>query len=75
MVMLDDVVQILDLPDLDGRFPFSVDGLKGRQIGAAFVHGNGLWRAVLIDGFLEVATRCSFVTMGPKQATDLPLST
>jgi hypothetical protein len=30
MILLDDVVQILDLPDLDGRFPLSVDGLPGR---------------------------------------------
>jgi hypothetical protein len=32
MTLFDDVVQMLDLPDLDGRFPFSVDGLKGGQI-------------------------------------------
>jgi hypothetical protein len=42
MVLLDDVVQVLDLPDLDGRFPFSVEGLEGGQISAAFVHGNSL---------------------------------
>jgi hypothetical protein len=58
------------LQDLDGSFPFSVDALEGRLIGPAFVHGNGLGRAVLSDGFLEVATRSSFVTMGPKQKID-----
>jgi hypothetical protein len=37
MILLDDVVQILDLPDLYGRFPLSVDGLQGGQISPAFV--------------------------------------
>jgi hypothetical protein len=74
----DNVVQVLDLTDLDGRFPFSVDALDGGQIGAAFVDGNGLGHAVLIHGFLEVTTGGSLVTMGPKQEIDglsSPLST
>lgn len=33
MILLDDIIHILDLSDPDGRFPFGVDGLKGRQIG------------------------------------------
>jgi len=27
MILLDDIVRILDLPDLDGRFPLGVDDL------------------------------------------------
>lgn len=65
VVLLDDVVQILDLTDLDGRFRFGVDRLEGRQIGSAFVHGDRLRHAVLADGFLEVATRRS--SMGSQQ--------
>jgi hypothetical protein len=67
MILFDDVVQILDLPDLDGRLLFSVDGLKGGQIGPVFIHGHGLRRAVPIDGFLEVAARSSLVVMRPQQ--------
>jgi hypothetical protein len=36
MILLHYVVQILDLPDPDGRFPLGVDGLQGGQIGAWF---------------------------------------
>lgn len=49
------MLQIPDLPDLAGRLPFSVGALEGRQIGPAFVLGNGLGGAVLSDGLLEGA--------------------
>jgi hypothetical protein len=67
MILFDDVVQILDLADLDGRFPFSVDGLQGRQTGPAFIHGHGLGRAVAIDGLLEVAAGRFLVPLGSQQ--------
>ena len=70
MILFDDIVQILDLSNLDGRFPFSVDGLQGGQIGPTFIHGHGLRRAVTIDGLFKVAARCSLVTMGSKQEID-----
>jgi hypothetical protein len=70
MVLLDNVVQILVLPDLDGRFPSSIDHLQGRQIGAAVVHGDRLGGAVLVDGFIEVATRRSLVAMRPQKKID-----
>ena len=57
MILFDDVVQILDLSDLDGCFPLSVDGLQGGQIGPAFIHGHGLRRAITIDGLFKVAAR------------------
>lgn len=37
MILLENIVQIFDLTDLDGRFALSVDGMEGRQIGPAFV--------------------------------------
>ena len=49
MVVLDNVVQILVLPDFDGRFPLSIDRLQGGQIGAVFVHSDRLRGAVLVN--------------------------
>ncbi|MGF6695478.1 hypothetical protein OKW38_000089 [Paraburkholderia sp. MM5496-R1] len=63
MVLFDNVVQIFDLAHLRGRFPFGVDGSQCGQIGIAFVYGDGLRFAVLIDGFLDVTTRGSLVTI------------
>jgi len=60
MVLLNDVVQILDLPDLDhstnaGEFQDHVHRLKARQIGAALVDDNPLGHAVRFYGLLEEA--------------------
>ena len=63
MVLLDNVIQILVLPDFDGRFTFRINRIQGGQIGTAFVNGNRLWGAVLVDGFLEVATCRSPIAM------------
>src|SRR6185437_16869616 len=49
MVLLDDVVQILDLTNLDGRLALGIHRVKRSQIGAAFVDGYRLGRAVLTD--------------------------
>jgi hypothetical protein len=49
VILLDDLIQVLDLSNPDGRFPLSVDALEGTQIGRAFIHGHGLGRAVTID--------------------------
>jgi hypothetical protein len=42
VILLDDVIQVLALSDPDARFPLSVDGLEGGEIGPAFIHGHGL---------------------------------
>src|ERR1700710_357648 len=42
MVLLHHVVQILDLPNLDGRLALGVHRMKRRQIGTAFVDGHRL---------------------------------
>jgi hypothetical protein len=70
MVLLDNVVEILVLPDCDGRFTFSIDRLQGGQIGTAFVHGDRLGGAVLVNRLLEVATRRSLVAMRPQKKID-----
>jgi hypothetical protein len=33
VILLDDVIQVLALSDPDARFPLSVDGLEGGEIG------------------------------------------
>ncbi len=53
MVLLNEVIQILVLPDLDRRFPLSIDRLQGREVRATLVHRDGLWRTVLGDGLFE----------------------
>ena len=70
MILLDDVVQILDLPDLDGVSRSALMASRAGQISPAFVHGHGLRRAVSIDGFLEVAARGSLVAMRTQQEID-----
>jgi hypothetical protein len=76
MALFNKVVQILVFPDFDGRLPGSIDRLQGGQIGTTFVHGDRLGGAVLVDGFLEVATRCSLVAVGTHEKVDgLALST
>jgi hypothetical protein len=42
MVLFDEVVQILILPDLDRRLPVDVDDKQGGQIGAASIHCDSL---------------------------------
>jgi hypothetical protein len=70
MILPDDVVRILELPDLDGHLPLSVDGPQRGQISPAFLHGHGLRRTVLIDGLLEVEVRGSLVAMRTQQEID-----
>ncbi|MGF6439906.1 hypothetical protein QF001_000658 [Paraburkholderia youngii] len=55
VVLLNEVIQILVLPDLDRRFPLSIDRLHGREVRATLVHRDGLWRTVLGDGLFEEA--------------------
>jgi hypothetical protein len=70
MVLLDYVVQILDLPNLNGRLAPGIDRMKRGQIGTALVHGYGLGCAVLSDGFIEEAPGGSLVPPGSEQKVD-----
>jgi hypothetical protein len=40
MVLVHDIVQLLDLLDLDGSFPFSVHGFQRGPIRTAFVDSD-----------------------------------
>jgi hypothetical protein len=70
MVLLDDVVQILDLTNLDGRLALGIHRVKRSQIGATFVDGYRLGRAVLTDCLFEEAPGSSLVPLGPEQKID-----
>jgi hypothetical protein len=50
--------------DPDGRFTIIIEGFECGEIGAAFVDGHGLGRAILGDRFLKVTPGCSLVPMG-----------
>jgi hypothetical protein len=49
MVLLGNVLQVLVLANLDGRFTLGVYGLKRSQIGSAFIDCHRLRSTVLID--------------------------
>ncbi|MEA3102065.1 MAG: hypothetical protein QOF74_6305 [Caballeronia mineralivorans] len=70
MVLPDDVVQIFDLTNLDGRLALGVHRVKRGQIGVAFVDGHRLGRAVLTDCLFEEAPASSLVPLGPEQKID-----
>jgi hypothetical protein len=53
MILLDYVVQILDLPNLDGCLALSIYRMERSQIGTAPIDGHRLGCAVLSDGFIE----------------------
>ena len=69
-ILLDNVVQVLALPNLDRCFPLRIDRLKGRQIRAAFVHRHSFRCTVLVDRLLKVPLRGSLVPVGSKQKID-----
>jgi len=73
MVLLDDVVQILDLTNLDGRLAPGIHRVKRSQTGAAFVDGYRLGRAVLTDCPFEEAPGSSLVPPGPEQRKSMVL--
>lgn len=57
MVLLKNVVQVFDLPDLDdaaaaGEFQDRVYRLQAGEIGAALVDDNSVWHSVCADGSL-----------------------
>jgi hypothetical protein len=58
MVLLQDVVEILDLPDRDqapspGEFQDHIHALKAGQIGTAFVNHNPVWHTVCANGLFK----------------------
>ena len=65
-----DIVQVLRLPDLDGRFARGIDSFQRSHIGAAFVERHRLGFAILGDRFFEIPPRRSLIPMGTQQKVD-----
>ena len=53
MVLLDEVIQIFDLPHDDGRFASGIDLIHGRLVGATHVDSDLLWHIVQVDGTFQ----------------------
>ena len=67
MILFDDVVQILDLTNLDGRLAFGIHCMKRGQVGTAFVDGHRFGRSVLTDCLVEEAPGGNLVPLGSEQ--------
>ena len=64
MVLLNHVVEIFRLTYLDGHLTIGIARFERSEIGAAFVDGHRIGRAILGDRLLEVTPRRSPVPMG-----------
>ena len=64
MVLFDNIVQILVLANLHGRFTLGVDDLERSQIGSAFIDCDCLRSTVLIDRLFKIALCRSLVALG-----------
>jgi hypothetical protein len=64
MVLFDQVIEIFELADPDGRFTIIVDDFECGELGAAFVDGHGLGHVIPGDRFLKVTPGRSLVPMG-----------
>ena len=67
MILLDDVVQILGLPKLNGRAAVSDQAAHGRRIGAALVDRDACRHVVQVDRALKETPHRSHVAMGRQQ--------
>ena len=70
VVLFDDIVQVLPLQDLDGRFALRVDGFQRSHIFTAFVDRHDRGFAIRGDPFFEIPTRRSLIPMGSQQKVD-----
>lgn len=68
MVLLDDVVQIFDLPDGDGIV--GVDVVQCLQVGRAAVDGHRVGLTMVRNGLLEKAPCRSLVALGAQQKVE-----
>ena len=69
LVLLDDVVELLRLPHLDGQAAVGLDAHDGGRVGAALFHRDLLGHAVQGDGALEECPGCG-VIFGAQQEVD-----
>lgn len=67
MVLLQDVIEVFELPNLDGaavagKFQDPVHGLQAGEIGAAFVDDDPVWHTVCADRLPEEPPGCSQIS-------------
>lgn len=70
MVLLDDIIEILGLPDLDRDFSFRIQLVKCSLVGATLVHCHRVRHSVVPHGFLEEAPGPRGITSGSQQKVD-----
>ena len=72
MVLPDDVVEVLYLPNQDRSFQASIDPIHRRLVGATLIHRDFLGNIVGLHGLVKEAHDCSLVAPGRQQEVDRP---
>jgi hypothetical protein len=70
MVLLDDVVQVLDLPHENSLRSSDVDGFQSWHIGTALINDDFFGCAVALDSLCEEPACRALITMRPRQEID-----
>jgi hypothetical protein len=72
VILLDNVVEILDLPDLDRDLAFLVQLIQRCLVGAALVHRYLVGHSVVSYGLLEESSGGGCITFGSLKKIDCP---
>ena len=70
MILLDDVVEVLHLPNNDRSSAAGIDLINRCLVGAALVHGDLLGYIVGLHGFVKKAHGRCLVALGGKKKVD-----
>src|SRR5450830_1400519 len=70
MVLLNDVVEVLHLPNNYRNSAAGLDLINGRFVGAALVHSDLRRNTVGLHGFVKEAHGCGLVALGRQQEVD-----
>ena len=67
MVLLDDVIEVFDLPDDDGYFLVLDDRVNGRFVGTALIHRDFFWDGIVTHGLFKETHGGCHVALGGQQ--------
>ena len=67
MVLLDDVIEVFDLPDDDGYFLVLDDLVNGRFVGTALIHRDFFWDGIVTHGLFKETHGGCHVALGGQQ--------
>jgi hypothetical protein len=70
VILLDDVIEIFDLPNCDRHFAVLVQLLQRCLVGPALIHRYLVRHSVVPHGFLEEAPGGGCITLGSQQKVD-----